>query len=91
MSEWGVLAAIVGGGLFLAGRSKKVGQIEQAVKNVGANRANFRENINQILRSQEYAGGFKDKMDRAEALKILGCHMEASEKEVNKAFRYIDS
>ena len=41
---------------------------------------------NQFL---DQAGGFKEKMDKAEASKILSVSLDANEKEINQAFRQL--
>jgi len=61
MSEWGVLAVAAGVGFLALSRTKNLGQMEQAAKQMkNANTGNFRLNINKIIQSHEYAGGFKD-------------------------------
>lgn len=87
MTEWGIMAATFGIGCVVLGRSKKLGQVEQAARQLKANRSSFSFDINRMLQSHEYAGGFKDKMDKAEALKILGCTLDAADKEVNTKYR----
>ena len=37
----------------------------------------------------DQAGGFKEKMDKAEASKILSVSLDANEKEINQAFRQL--
>ena len=91
MSEWGVLALVAGGGLLALSKSKNLGQIEQAAKQMsqkGASGGGFKmPDLNRLLQSHEYAGGFKGKMDKSEALKILGCKLDADEKEINQKYR----
>ena len=88
--EFALLA--IGGGLIALSKSKNVAQMENAAKNISRNMGNSKglmDNITKLVQSHEHAGGFKEQMDKAEALKILGCPLDAEKDQINKHARVL--
>lgn len=82
----------IGGGLIALSKTKNVAQMENAAKHVSRNMGsskNLMENITKLVQSHEHAGGFKEQMDKAEALKILGCPLDAEKDVINKNARIL--
>merc|ERR1712183_565852 len=72
-------------------KSKNMKQLDKFVadgKKAGGFKG-FSKQFTAFLTKQDHAGGFKEKMDKAEASKILSVSLDSSEKEITKAFRQL--
>merc|ERR1712179_66472 len=83
------LLLALGGGALALSRSKSLKQVDQMVSQASkaAGGKSVYQIMNESLTKRELAGGFKDKMDKAEASKILGVALDADDKLISQAHR----